>query len=393
MRTTASYELFPDAPSERAMARARYLAREGRVADAEKAYRDLLAEHPDLKAGWAECFELLRRQGRAEDALRLAEAARAQFGDSAFSLALKGAALIELARYRDALGTLEQALESDPDLALVWHELGYAAFRLGDRNRALLALDRAFALEPHTETLRLRGRILRDAGRYQAAEVAYEGAAQAAEHTEQRAAAEREIAITRRYAFYAPRRPEVLTPAERWFAETGTVVLASEEGPAGGREGGVGGGSILPPDDATLTAGFLDLACDSGWRFGQVVALGPALPVWRTLADALGAPLVTGTGFDPATCPLVVAQRPQTTDARWATLTAAVAEHAAGLVFVLEHVPEPAAVAGAETGGADVIGVLADAGGRRARRVNIAHALSEAQHPAGRLAGRRLGRP
>ncbi len=198
MRTTASYELFPDAPSERAMARARYLVREGRVADAEKAYRDLLAEHPDLKPGWAECFELLRGQGRTEDALRFAEAARAQFGDSAFSLALKGAALIELARYRDALATLEQAVEFDPDLALVWHELGYAAFRLGDRSRALLALDRAFALEPHTETLRLRGRILRDAGRYQAAEVAYEGAAQAAEHAEQRAAAEREIAATRR---------------------------------------------------------------------------------------------------------------------------------------------------------------------------------------------------
>src|SRR5204863_6102576 len=80
MRTTASYELFPDAPSERAMARARYLVREGRVADAEKAYRDLLAEHPDLKTGWAECFELLRSQGRTEDALRLAEGARAQFG-------------------------------------------------------------------------------------------------------------------------------------------------------------------------------------------------------------------------------------------------------------------------------------------------------------------------
>src|SRR6267143_1123501 len=73
MRTTASYELFPDAPSERAMARARYLVREGRIADAEKAYRNLLAEHPDLKPGWAECFELLRAQGRGEDALRVAE--------------------------------------------------------------------------------------------------------------------------------------------------------------------------------------------------------------------------------------------------------------------------------------------------------------------------------
>jgi len=376
MRTTASYDLFPDAPSERAMARARYLAREGRVADAEKAYRDVLREHPDLKSCWAECFELLRSHGRTEDALRLAEGARAQFGDSAFALALKGAALIDLERYREALGMLERALEFDPDLAVVWHELGYAAFRLGDRNRALLALDRAFALEPHTETLRLRGRILRDGGRYQAAEVAYEGAAQAAEHREQREAAERDIAATRRYAFYAPRRPDALTPAERWFAETGTVVLAPDEG----RDA---------PDDAALAAAFLDLAHDSGWHFGQIVALGPALPVWRTMAEALGAPLVTRTGFDPGTCPLVVAQRPQPADAGWATLTGAVSEHASGMVFVLEHPADPLP-ATAET--ADVVGVLTDRGARRTRQINVGHALSEAQHPAARLAGRRLAR-
>src|SRR5207302_324023 len=297
MRTTAEYELFPDAPSERALARARWLAREGRVTEAADAYRALLASHPLLNPCWAEYFELLRRGGRAADALRVAEGAAAQFGESAFALTLKGAALTELGRYREAIAVLDQAVESDPDLALVWHELGYAAYRLGDRNRALLALDRAFALEPHTETLRLRGRILRDAGRYQAAEVAYEGAAQAAEHAEQRAAAEREIAATRRYAFYAPRRPDGLTPAERWFAETGTVVLASDDATAA-------------PDDASLATAFVDLARDAGWRFGQIVALGPALGVWRTMADALGAPLVTRGGFDLAACPLVVAQRP-----------------------------------------------------------------------------------
>jgi len=81
-----------------------------------------------------------------------------------------------------------------------------------------------------------------------------------------------------------------------------------------------------------------------------------------------------------------VAQRPQPADSGWSTLTAAVAEHATGLVFVLEHLPEPAAT------GADVIGVLADAAGRRSRQANVPHALSEAQHPAGRLANRRLVR-
>src|SRR6266404_4521732 len=336
MRTTASYDLFPDARSERALARARWLAREGRTRDAESAYDELLAAKPELKACWAEYFELLRAGGRGEEALQLADRARGVFGETGFSYTLEGAALVELGRYPDALASLERAVEADPDLALVWHELGWAAYKLGDRNRALLALDRAFALEPHTETLKLRGRILRDAGRYQAAEVAFEGAAQAAEHPEQRAAAEREIAATHRYAFYAPRRPDGLTPAERWFAETGTVVLASDD-------------AATVPDDAGLAAAFVDLTRDSGWRFGQVVALGPALPVWRTLADALGAPLVTRTGFDPATCPLVVAQRPQPADTGWSTLTTAVADHAAGLVFVLEHLPEPAVT------GADVI--------------------------------------
>src|SRR3989454_3735826 len=330
MRTTAEYELFPDAPSERALARARWLAREGRVTEAADAYREVLASHPLLKPCWAEYFELLRRGGRAADALRVAEGAAAQFGESAFALTLKGAALTELGRYREALAVLDRAVESDPDLALVWHELGYAAYRLGDGNRALLALDRAFALEPHTETLRLRGRILRDAGRYQAAEVAYEAAAQAAEHAEQREAAEREILVTRRYAFYAPRRPEDLAPAERWFAEPGSVVLAA-----------AAGGDV--PDDAALVHAFLDLASDSGWRFGQVVTLGPALPAWQTLAEALRLPLSGCAAFDPETVPLVVAQRPLPGDAGWSTLPSAVARGGTGLVFVLEQAAEDTA--------------------------------------------------
>ena len=134
MRTTASYDLFPDAPSERAMARARWLAREGRTADAESAYLGLLASHPDLKVCWAEYFELLRASGRTAAALELAERARAQFGESGFALTLQGAALVELGRYPDALAALERAVEADPDLALVWHELGWAAYKLGDKN-------------------------------------------------------------------------------------------------------------------------------------------------------------------------------------------------------------------------------------------------------------------
>ncbi len=375
MRTTASYDLFPDARSERALARARWLAREGRMQDARSAYDELLVAKPELKACWAEYFELLRAAGQADDALQLADRARATFGETGFSFTLRGAALTELGRYPEALAELERAVEADPDLGLVWHELGYAAYKLGDRNRALLALDRAFALEPHTDTLKLRGQILRDAGRYQAAEVAFEGAAQAAEHAEQRGDAEREIATTRRYASYGARRPEDLTPAERWFADTGSVVLASTAGP-------------VAPSDETLVATFAEVAANSDWHFGQVILLGPDFPALPDLAGRLGAPLVTPAALDPAVCPLVVGLRPLPADRTWSGIVAKLSSQSTGLVLVIEHPAE--AVGGGAPVTSDVIGVLTDAGKRRERAPNPVQAVSEARHAGARLAGRRL---
>src|SRR5882762_1625254 len=373
MRTTASYELFPDARSERALARARWLAREGRTRDAQSAYDALLTAKPDLKAGWAEYFELLRSGGHRDKALQLADRARATFGETGFSLTLRGAALTELGRYAEALAELERAVEVDPDLALVWHELGYAAYRLGDRNRALLALDRAFALEPHTDTLKLRGQVLREAGRYQAAEVAFEGAAQAAEHAEQRVDAEQEIATTRRYGFYAPRRPDDLTAAERWFADTGSIVLASTPGP-------------VAPSDETIVATFAEVAANCDWHFGQVILLGPEFPACNELAYRLGAPLVTPAGLDPEVCPLIVGLRPLPADRIWNGIVGKLTSQQIGLVFALEH---PAEAPGTVT--TDVIGVLTDGEGgtRQERAPNPVQALTEAQSPGARLAGRR----
>src|SRR5213592_4055838 len=261
MRTTASYDLFPDARSERALARARWLAREGRVHDAQSAYDDLLAAKPELKAAWAEYFELLRANGRGEDALQLADRARAIFGDTGFAFTLRGAALTELRRY-------------------------------------------------------------------QAAEVAFEGAAQAAAHAEQRADAEREIATTRRYGSYTPRRPEDLTAAERWFADTGSVVLASTPGP-------------VAPSDETIVATFAEVATNADWRFGQVILLGPEFPASTDLADRLGAPLVSPAALDLAACPLIVGLRPPPgTSDGWNDVVAKLTSQQIGLVFAIEHPSE-----------------------------------------------------
>src|SRR5205085_353015 len=169
---------------------------------------------------------------------------------------------------------------------------------------------------------------------------------------EQRADAEREIAATRRYGGYSPRRPEDLTVAERWFADTGSVLLASTPGP-------------VAPSDETIVATFAEVAANCDWHFGQVILLGPEFPACNELAYRMGAPLVTPSAFDPGACPLIVGLRPLVGDKTWTGIVGRLATESIGLVLALEHpaeAPQPVT--------ADVIGVLTDAGKRRERAPN-----------------------
>src|SRR5690349_17945588 len=258
MRSTAQYRLFAPGPKARRLARARALAHEGRPADAEVAYRAAMTEDPDDREAWSELFDLFRTAGRQEDALTTAEHAAAHFPGEAFPLALVGAAHVELGHWVEGLDWIQKAIALDPDLALAWHEAGYAAWKAGEHGQALMAVDRAFALDPHGSTLDLRGRILRDAGRYLAAEVAFTGAAEAAEFNDQKRNAERQISITRRYAAYHGHRPSALPVHRRWFAESGAAVLTA----AGGEP---------PPNDGQLINAFIEIAEEEGWRFTRIV--------------------------------------------------------------------------------------------------------------------------
>ena len=56
-----------------------------------------------------------------------------------------------------------------------------------------------------------------------------------------------------------------VSAAERWFADTGSVVLASTPGP-------------VAPSDETIVATFAEVATNCDWHFGQLVLLGPEFP-------------------------------------------------------------------------------------------------------------------
>lgn len=363
MFSTDQFRVFPEAPVDRLLSRPRRLLQEGRVRDSESAYQTVITGHPEVRQGWIEYFALLRHAARHAEALALAEQAAAHFSDEALPAALRGAALVELGRYREGLSALDDAACRDPNLAMVWHEAGYAAWRLGELSRALMALDRAFALEPHSGTLHLRGKVLRQAGRYLAAEVSFEGAAQAAEFAVQREAAEREIGVTRRYAAFPGTRPDTLPPMRRWFAETGSTPLTGGQGEAAG--------------ETAIAMAMVTLAKDLGWRFSVVVALD-AWEGWYDLAQALGVPVAAARPEAIDAIPLVVARDPSALPS-WPVESQAPAELGRGLSMALYHDGSLAP--------ADVTGQLTSV---PIHRVDLAFAVEAAQHPESRLSGRVL---
>ncbi|MDP3773160.1 MAG: hypothetical protein Q8Q85_02740 [Gemmatimonadales bacterium] len=346
MRLTSSFAVFRYDPGEKDLAKARWYGREGKLAAAEEEYRGALARNPDLMSGWLELFDLMRRSGRHLDALTMAAEAAEHFGpEAAMPLALRGAALAELGQTRDAVRSLERALECDGNLALAWHELAYAAFKAGEYSRALLALDRAFALEPHTDTLMLRGRILREAGQYDAAEVAFEGAQQSAEHDIPRREAEREIAATRRAAALGGKRPRDFTPRESAFAELGCVLLDEGEPDPGS------GDDDASPLLARCLSTLPPLARALAWRPTAVAgAQQEDGPLAETIARALGAHTVSAAALDPDDRPLVVTAYNHGTD-DWSKQLARLARWRSGYSFALVQAPGVTELA-------DVVGTL-----------------------------------
>jgi tetratricopeptide (TPR) repeat protein len=340
MRLTSSFAVFRFDPGEQDLARPRWLAREHKLAEAEEEYRKALGRNPDLFAGWQELFELLRRSRRYHDALAVAEAAARHWGDAAaMPHTLRGAALVDLGRIGEGIAALQRAIELDSTLALTWHEYGYASYRAGHHGEALIALDRAFALEPHTDTLMLRGRIFRDGGRYDAAEVAFQGAMQATDHDVPRHEAEREIHATRRAAALGGKRPREFSPREQWFAVKGGILLADRAD-----------GAPLAERLGRAVAELAGLAADAGWQQSAVAGAAPDdQALAAVVAAVFGVPALGSATLDPADRPLIVTVRNDGGE-QWKKQVERLDRWRSGYAFALVEPP------GTDEG-ADVVGV------------------------------------
>ncbi|MCX7135201.1 MAG: tetratricopeptide repeat protein [Proteobacteria bacterium] len=202
----------PDTASVRAsLERAMALHRQGRLAEAERAYRSILVVHPacfdalhylgllDLQRGQHESAvryigealriepkspaalnnlgNALRALGRREEALGSYDKALAIRPRYLEALNGKGNTLQQLMRFEDAVAAYDRALASEPKSAEILNNRGNALQKLKRYDDAIASYDRALALRPDfIMAIANRGDALRNFGRYQEALGTYDKA-------------------------------------------------------------------------------------------------------------------------------------------------------------------------------------------------------------------------
>jgi tetratricopeptide (TPR) repeat protein len=185
------------------------LHQQGRLADAERIYQDVLRQRPDLFDAWyllgvialqtrrvelsAELFAraialkpdhaeahnnrgaALANSGRHEEALSHYDTVIALKPDHAAAFTNRGASLAKLGRLEEALSSYDRAIALKPDLAEAHTNHAAALANLGRPEEALASCDRAIGLMPdHAGAHYNRGNALRDLERFKDAVSSYD---------------------------------------------------------------------------------------------------------------------------------------------------------------------------------------------------------------------------
>lgn len=153
------------------------LHQQGRLADAEKLYRNILRAKPKHFEARHLLGILRSQQGRSAEALDLIEAALEISPNHPDALYNRGNVLVELERYEEALASYDAALAVQPDNEEAHYSRGIVLSKLGLPGEALAAYDRALALKPgYAEALNNRGIALERLQRYDEALASYDRA-------------------------------------------------------------------------------------------------------------------------------------------------------------------------------------------------------------------------
>ena len=149
----------------------------GRLQEAERGYRQLLAAHPEHPEGTHLLGLVAYQTGRLALAAEWIGKAIALNGAVAAYHINLGAVLMELGAVDAAVAQYERALSIDPGHALALSNLGNALGALGRVDEAMARHEQALRIKPDfPEALNNLGSLLKDCGRFAEAQLRYEQA-------------------------------------------------------------------------------------------------------------------------------------------------------------------------------------------------------------------------
>jgi len=162
---------------ERLMLKALSLLQQGRPAEAERLYRQILAAAPRHTEALHMLGIIALQQRRFDDADRLIHESLAISPHSAEALSNRATALRALGRLDEALVSYDEALAIKPGFVEALHNRGNVLKDLGRPEEALASYDQALAVRPGlAEALRNRAAMLKELGRLEEALASYDQA-------------------------------------------------------------------------------------------------------------------------------------------------------------------------------------------------------------------------
>jgi tetratricopeptide (TPR) repeat protein len=128
-------------------ARAQLLASLERYPEALEYYDEVIANRPKSETAQLGKAELLLRMERKDEAIALYFDATKRWPDSATSLNALGYTLADRTeRYEEAAKFIRKALAIEPENAAIIDSYGWVLYRLGDYEKALIELEKAYEL-------------------------------------------------------------------------------------------------------------------------------------------------------------------------------------------------------------------------------------------------------
>ena len=153
------------------------LHRQGKLADAERCYGDVLQWQPDHFDALHLLGVIARQTRRPAEALASYDKAIALKPDYAVAHYNRGNALTDLKRPAEALASYDRAIVLTPDVAEAHNSRGIALRDLNRHAEALVSYDKAIALKPDYAGVHCnRGNALRDLNRHAEALASYDKA-------------------------------------------------------------------------------------------------------------------------------------------------------------------------------------------------------------------------